>query len=65
MRLIESGVTVIPAMADRRGYKHGDIYLFQLSEMTDEGIARYGLTRYAEQYYRADKAEEGKREGDG
>jgi len=58
MRLIELGVTKIPAMADRRGYKHGDIYLFQLSEMTDEAIARYGLTRYAEQYYRADKAKD-------
>lgn len=62
MRLIESGVTKIPAMSDRRGYKHGDIYLYQLSEMTDESILRYGLTKYAEQY-RGGKSE-GKGETD-
>ena len=41
---IEQGVTRMIPPKDPRGFEHGDIYVYQLREMTDEAIERYGLT---------------------
>jgi len=48
---IEKGVKVIPAQEDKRGYEHGDIYLYNLREMSDESIKRYGLCKYKERIF--------------
>ena len=41
---IERGVVRMKPPKDPRGYKNGDIYLYQINEMSDEAIAKYGLT---------------------
>ena len=47
---IEPGVIRMNPPKDQYGNQHGDIYLYQLEDMNDEAIARYGLTSVYKQY---------------
>ena len=38
------------APKDPRGYKHSDIYLYNLEKMSEEAVAKYGLTKAYERY---------------
>lgn len=33
---------------DPRGFKNGDVLIYQINEMSDEAIAKYGLTSVKE-----------------
>jgi len=47
---LEPGVTRMKPPKDNYGNQHGDIYLYQLEDMNDEAIARYGLTSTYKRY---------------
>lgn len=47
---IEAGVTRMKPPKDSYGNQHSDIYLYQLDDMNDEAIARYGLTSAYKRY---------------
>lgn len=47
---IEQGVICMKPPKDPRGFEHGDIYVYQLNDMSDEAIERYGLSAVYQQY---------------